>query len=125
MNTLEKLGHLKEELDYKKNLLLSPELKDTNPNIFKLLKVNTEFSGSTVTSLLTLISNNIIGVDGKLVKISPLTINEVTIRIYGNVKHVNEMEYVLNTVYESGLLNDFPSDLLPEYIQELYKNKNK
>lgn len=125
MNTLEKLGHLKEELDYKRNLLLSPELKDTNPNIFKLLKVNTEFSGGTVTSLLTLISNNIIGVDGKLVKISPLTINEVTIRIYGNVKHVNEMEYVLNTVYEAGLLNDFPSDLLPEYLQELYKNKNK
>lgn len=116
MNTLEKL-------ERKKDLLLSPELKDVNPEMFELLKVNERFKSGVITSLISIIGNNIIETGDKTVRISMLTVNELTIRIYGDIKHLDEMKYTLKTVYKSGLLDDLPTDLLPEYLQELYKKQ--
>ncbi|PTE62100.1 hypothetical protein BUY57_10715 [Staphylococcus epidermidis] len=116
MNTLEKL-------DYKKDLLLSPELKRVNPEVFQLLKVNERFKSGVITSLLSIIGNNIIEIGDKTVRISMLTVDELTIRTYGDIKYSNEMKYALETTYKSGLLDDIPTDLLPEYLQKLYKKQ--
>ena len=116
---MEKLRQLSEELESKEYLLLSTELKDVNPKVFELLKVNKRFDGGVITSLLRVIKYNIIGIGDKPVKTSPLTTKELAIRIYGDVKYTNEMKYALEATHESGLLDDFPTDLLPEYLQEM------
>ncbi|WP_204236162.1 hypothetical protein [Mammaliicoccus sciuri] len=93
------------------------------PKLDRAIDSDEELTLSMFTRLAGIIKTNIIGKDGKIIVSSKLSNKELTERLLSNPKKIDKTVKVLDTAYKTGFFDDVSPELLPEYLEGLYKNK--
>lgn len=123
-NYKEKLHEIYELLNKKANTYyFEGGFSEDFPDLDTAIDNDEELSLSMFTTLSMIISQNIIGKNEKIIRNNPLNNKVLTNQLFNNQKKLNKTIKVLDAAYETGFFNDIPHELLPEYLEGLYKNK--
>lgn len=123
-NYKEKLHEIYELLNKKTNTYyFEGGFSEDFPDLDTAIDNDEELSLSMFTTLSMIISQNIIGKNEKIIRNNPLNNKVLTNQLFNNQKKLNKTIKVLDAAYETGFFNDIPHELLPEYLEGLYKNK--
>lgn len=112
----EEIKQKTEEIDIYTSLLLSSDLKVTYPSLAKIFKDGRSNYAKDVVSILNILKNNVIEINGENRMITELSARELSTRLYGNENKKNRIQRVINLMAVTGWINKLPTNELPEDI---------
>ncbi len=129
-NVSDKVRIFNEEIEEFSNTLLSENLNLTYPQVAKIFKDGRSMYASDVVSILKIMQNNVIEIDGEIRFVTDLSYREISNRIYGHEGKKDRIANVVNLMATTDWIKKLGSSEIPdnmlEYLlghQETKKNK--
>lgn len=117
-NVNEEIKQLNKEIEVYSTLLLSQNLEKTHPNVAKIFKDGRTNYATDVVSILQIMKNNIVEVDGQTRMITQLSYRDYSEMLYGNNKREKRVRTIINLMTTTDWIVKVNTDALPASIKE-------
>ena len=124
LNASDKIKRLHLEMEVLINFLTSNELKQTYPDVYKVLCTGRVKYNKDIAMLLTILKNNVIDTEDGIRLISQLSARQLSEQLYGKV-NPHKVTKLINLVTYLGMIDKIPTDSLPSYVKNKVLNYQK